>query len=273
MINLMKSVAYFLLVCLFLLGCQQSQKTPSTVESTGEQVQIGNPAAPGFDSDNSDQQAIDIADQVMEAMGGRANWDKTRMICWTFFGFRQLIWDKWEGNVRIDVPRDDLTILMNIHDNNGRVKKGGEEMTNPDSLRKYLERGKGIWINDSYWLVMPYKLKDSGVTLKYLGEENTEDGRSADVLGLTFNDVGNTPQNRYKVCVDKESRLVLQWEFFRNAEDDSSSFITPWKDYSTYGKILLSGNRGERELSDIRVWDSLPSSVFSSFDPVDYQNL
>lgn len=46
---------------------------------------------------------------------------------------------------------------------------------------------------------MPYKLKDSGVTLKYKGEGQTEEGEPAQVLVLTFKDVGVTPQNKYEV--------------------------------------------------------------------------
>ena len=37
-----------------------------------------NPPADGFDLENSDEAAMDIADEVMKAMGGRANWDQTR---------------------------------------------------------------------------------------------------------------------------------------------------------------------------------------------------
>ena len=70
---------------------------------------------------------------------------------------------------------------MNIHSMKGKVKMGGEELSHPDSLSKYLEKGKNMWINDSYWLVMPYKLKDSGVTLKYVGEEENEEVKT-DVL-------------------------------------------------------------------------------------------
>ena len=52
--------------------------------------------------------------------------------------------------------------------------------------------GKGQWINDTYWLVMPFKLKDSGVTLKYVGDGKTQAGDDADVLAMTFKNVGVT---------------------------------------------------------------------------------
>ena len=46
-----------------------------------------------------------------------------------------------------------------------------------------LDDAHGAWINDSYWLVMPYKLLDPGVRLRHLGERTTSEGETADVLG------------------------------------------------------------------------------------------
>ncbi|HHL71578.1 MAG TPA: hypothetical protein ENJ29_03615, partial [Bacteroidetes bacterium] len=45
-----------------------------------------NPPAPGFNLADSDARAIAIADEVMQALGGRRAWDKTRYITWRFFG-------------------------------------------------------------------------------------------------------------------------------------------------------------------------------------------
>ena len=225
-----------------------------------------NPAAAGFDQAGSDPKAVALADQVMDAMGGRKNWDKTRYISWNFFGFRKHIWDKWTGNVRIENVRDDLVVLMNINTDKGRIFKHGQEQTSADSLAKYLKTGKGAWINDSYWLVMPYKLKDSGVTLKYVGEEKTKDGKDADLLQLTFKGVGNTPDNKYKVWVDKQTHLVWQWAYYPKFDADKPGFVLPWIDYQKHGKILLSGERGDRDLTEIVVLDKLPETVFTNFE-------
>ncbi|CAN0528999.1 unnamed protein product, partial [Scytosiphon promiscuus] len=173
----------------------------------------------GFDLENSDPTAVEIADKVMIAMGGRENGDNTRDISWNFLGFRKLLWDKFTGNVRVENQNNDLKILVNIHNLEGKVFKDGVEQTHPDSLAKFLERGKNIWINDSYWLVMPFKLKDSGVTLKYIGEDSVMNDFS-DVLELTFREVGVTPQNKYHVYVDKNSNLVNQWAFYKNYDDE-----------------------------------------------------
>lgn len=221
-----------------------------------------NPPAPGFDVAQSDAAAIKIADEVMVAMGGRKAYDATRYLFWNFFGSRTLLWDKHEGNVRIESQRDDFTVVMNIHSMKGKVKMKGEELTHPDSLTKYLQKGKDIWINDSYWLVMPFKLKDSGVTLKYLGEEKGENGSMSDILELCFKEVGVTPQNKYHVFVDRESKLVNKWSFYPKATDEEPRFSTPWDGYKNFGKIKLSGGRGKYELTDIKVLEKVEDGVF-----------
>ncbi|MDH5400606.1 MAG: hypothetical protein OEX02_20805 [Cyclobacteriaceae bacterium] len=227
----------------------------------------GNPPAPGFNAAASDQQAIEIADHVMEAMGGRRNWDNTRHMAWNFFGRRDLVWDKHTGRVRIDVPGDTSVYLFNVNTMEGRVISHGEEVTDEEAKKELLENGRKIWINDSYWLVMPFKLKDSGVTLKYLREEATEAGAEADVLQLTFENVGVTPQNKYEVWVDKSDHLVKQWAFFREASQDSADGIWPWDNYKPYGSLLLSGDRSDdRGPKNIRVFNELPDEVYSHFE-------
>ena len=39
-----------------------------------------------------------------------------------------------------------------------------------DSLTKLSKMAKSMWTNDTYWFLMPYKLRDPGVNLKYGGE-------------------------------------------------------------------------------------------------------
>jgi hypothetical protein len=94
-------------------------------------------------------------------------------------------------------------------------------------------------------------------------------GAAADVLQLTFANVGVTPQNKYEVFVNKQNKLVEQWAFFRTVEDKEPRFITPWHDWKQHGQILLSANRGERGHSDVAVFDELPASLFQSPEPVD----
>ena len=266
---------YTLLICCAVISfnCQNqlSGENGATQSSSHDY-----PPSPGFNLDNSDVEAIALADEVMNAMGGYANWKATRYISWTFLSGRKLLWDKWEGDVRIDIPKyigrmpleeDSVTILLNIHDSIGRASILGEEITDEIQLQELMNTGVSIWINDSYWLVMPFKLKDSGVTLKYLGDRPTAEDSTkiAEVMQLTFEDVGETPDHKYLVYVDKESKLVCQWDFFGKADNELANFNTPWTDYQTYGSIKLSGNRGRAELSNIEVLEEVDKARFEEF--------
>ena len=241
--NFLQKIIFPILV--LSVACASKISTPKTVEN----------------------RSLDIADEVMRAEGGQKNWDATRVICWKFFESRTLVWDKWTGDVRIDFLKRDLKIILNLNSMKGRLWLNGAETTQPDSLKKYLERGRRIWINDSYWLVMPFKLKDDGVTLKIVGEGKTEAGRDADILQLTFDNVGVTPENKYHVWVDKKTRLVSQWAFFKKLSDEKPDFINEWSDYQTYGSIKLSGSRGKESgtMTPIRVLDAPPNGAFSDF--------
>ncbi|CAD5267536.1 MULTISPECIES: hypothetical protein [unclassified Imperialibacter] len=262
--NTIKLAIFSAVVIGYITSC-----TPSTKETNdGQSEFVENPPADGFDEKNSDAIAIKLADDVMTSMGGRNSWDATRFLAWNFFGARKHLWDKQTGDVRIEAPRDSTIILMNINTMTGRVMKKGQEFTSPDSLSKYLERGKSWWINDSYWLFMPFKLKDSGVTLQYVGEDTTMDGRNAHVLSLLFKGVGVTPDNGYKVYVDMEQSLITQWAYYKDAYQDEPNFVLPWVNYKPYGKILLSGDRGQRQITEISVLETVPEGSFTEFSPI-----
>lgn len=265
----MRYLIFATFLMILSLACQSVN---TTSEETATAV-VGNPAADGFNADASDEMAIQWADKVMESMGGRESWDTTRFLHWNFFGRRTLLWDKQEGKVRIESPGDSMTYLVDLFNNTGQVKKGEMVMSEPDSIAKYVERGRRIWINDSYWLVMPFKLKDSGVTLKHVGQDTTLEGSMAEVLSLTFESVGVTPQNKYLVYIDPATNLVNQWDFFTNADDEAPRFAMPWKGYQNYGALKLSGDRGKPQLSDIAVLETVPASAFTTFDAVDVSQL
>ena len=229
------------------------------------------PPAEGFNAAGSDAKAIEVADAVMEAMGGWDNWNRTRYVTWRFFGGRLHVWDKWTGNIRFE--QGDLVVLMNINSKEGKVYQKGVLEADADSTMKYLDRGYGAWVNDAYWLVMPYKLKDSGVTLKY-GEGELTNGGAAHVLTLTFEGVGRTPQNKYEVYVDKKTNLVAEWAHYRNAGDPEPRFRSPWENWTKHGKVMIAdghGMRGDkpRKHTDVAVFDVLPASVFESPEAVD----
>jgi hypothetical protein len=231
------------------------------------------PAAPGFDEAGSDAKAIALAERTVHAMGGYEAWTSTRYVTWKFFGRRRHLWDRRTGDLRIDTTIGDdrapLVVLTNLRTGEGGAWIGGEPVTGADRLAELLDSAEAWWINDSYWLLMPYKLKDTGVTLRYVGEGATADGSAAEIVELTFREVGRTPQNKYRVYVGRDSGLVEQWDFFADATDAEPRFSTPWRDWHRHGHILLSGDRGvlrgrPASLTDIAVFAVVAPTAFTS---------
>ena len=149
----MKNILFLIIFGIAFWACDSKKSADALSE---------NPAMEGFDWEGSDPAAIELADSIMKAMGGRKNWDKTRFISWDFFDARHLVWDKMTGRIRIESFSDGRTYLININTDTGRVMRRNGEIIEPDTVKKYVGFGKSIWINDAYWLVMPFKLKDTG---------------------------------------------------------------------------------------------------------------
>jgi hypothetical protein len=224
-------------------------------------------AAEGFNFAGSDARAVALADKVIKNMGGYEAWKNTRFISWTWRD-QYHVWDKFENKYRLE--RDTLVVIADLNTKQGKAYSRGKEITDEAKLKKIIDGMYPSWANDSYWLLMPFKLKDSGVTLKYKGAGKTQAGADADLIELTFKGVGVTPDNRYIIAVDKQSGLVTEWSFFRNYSDEKPGFTRPWTDYQTYGKIKISSGRGDAKMnmSNIAVSQNIPAEVFNSPQPI-----
>lgn len=227
------------------------------------------PAAPGFNEAGSDRRAIMVADSVVKHHGGYTAYENIRYLTWTFFGRRTLTWDKLAQRVRIESPGDETIYLLDYSGEApaGRVRIAGEEVTDSIALAEALAKANSIFINDSYWLVQQFKLKDSGVTLKHLEDSviDPQATRPCHVLELTFDAVGDTPQNKYHLYVDMATYRINTWQFFRNATDEEPAMETSWENYLPYEGIALSGRRSDFSLEPIGVAYEKADKVFTEF--------
>ena len=58
---------------------------------------------------------------------------------------------------------------------------------------------------------------------------------------------------------------VYKRQYYPKFDAEKPGFVRPWTDHKKHGKILLSGERGDRDLTDIMVFDQLPESIFTDF--------
>ncbi|GAA4233389.1 hypothetical protein GCM10022291_10250 [Postechiella marina] len=211
---------------------------------------------------SNSKKATTIANNVVKAMGGIENYNNTHFIKWDF-GKRILFWDKWTGDVRVENPKENQVIIVNINTLKGKAFENGQLIEDPKKTKKLLNKAKKWWINDSYWLVMPWKLQDPGVTLKYIKTDKLANGITADILQLTFQDVGVTPNNKYWIYVDQKDQLIKQWDFFKNFNDEKPSFSKPWDNYQKAGHILLSYNRSDFGPKNVVVKQEFNAKLFT----------
>lgn len=250
----MKYLISLLALALIISSCETRKSTS-----------IEDPPMEGFDLAHSDPAAIELADSIMLAMGGRENWDNTRFISWNFSGRRNWVWDKKMNRVRIESLKDSIIYLASVNNDEGRVQVKSQELKDPDSLKKMLTKAKSMYFNDMYWLAMPYKLKDAGVTLKYLGEDTLK-GNRFNVVQLMFQGVGDTPENKYKLYVDVKDKLIRYWSYYKDNRQDTANFTRPWDNYQKYGNILLSGDRSDGAgPKNVKVDETLPDKLFTEF--------
>ena len=225
----------------------------------------------------------------MQALGGTAAWKDTRYLRFDFavdrggktMASRAHTWDKWTGRYRLEAnvqpgspPRkvgDPFVVLTNINTKEGSVYLKDKRLEGEEE-KKYLEMAYAIWVNDTYWLLMPYKMKDPGVILAYDGEEKRGD-EAWDKVVLTFDNVGLTPNDKYWAYVNRATGLVDKWEYILNGGPGPAvAFL--WKDWARHGAILLAGNRVSQQ-DDARVYfpvleapASVPDRAFTSSEPV-----
>ena len=198
----------------------------------------------------------ETAEQLMERMGGKANFDAHRFLTFRFVVERDgkpiasydHAWDRTTGRYRLEATKDGkpLRVLFNVNDRQGRVWLDWTELEAQEA-EAYLDMAYERFINDSYWLLMPWKWLDPGVTMTNEGER-TLDGEAFDVVSLGFGDnVGLTPKDRYWAFVSEKDGLMKRWEFLLQQEDGSPGTGAPtafsWEDWREAGDGLLFSRR------------------------------
>jgi len=206
------------------------------------------PLAARAETPASDPKAVAVADEVMKALGGRARWDALEGLRWTFEvsvndtvrNVRRHAWDKhtgWyrgEGKTRTGAP---FLFIEQLNDSSGKAWMNNAAMSG-DTLPKLMRRARSIWINDSYWLLMPYKLRDPGVTLKYDGEVKDGD-KTYDRVAMSFENVGDTPGDRYWISVNRANHRIEKWEHLLQGDKPPATLWT-LEGYEEHGGLWFA---------------------------------
>jgi hypothetical protein len=197
--------------------------------------------------------ALAVVEQMMEAMGGETAWQQARFLRFDWaverdgkqVAYVRHLWDRYDGRYRVEWTSREgrqLEAFFNVNTRTGRVFVNGEPARDEDE-QKYLDQAYERFINDSYWLLMPWKLKDPGVTLEYAGEA-TLDGQKCDLVHVSFTSVGLTPGDHYWAYINRRTHLMDRWAYFlqdfegRPALDKATAWA--WRNWEMVGRIRLA---------------------------------
>ena len=243
------------------------------------------PAPAAFDVSQSDPRAISLADLVMQSLGGARVWEGTRYLHFAFavdkagkrLAYRTHLWDRYQGRLRYENRGKDgklLVVLLDLTSRHGSAYREGAKLEDPTAA-PLLAEAYEAWINDTYWLLMPYKMKDPGVHLRYAGEE-TRGGTTYDRVLLSFDAVGLTPKDRYWAHINRTTHLMDRWSYI--LQDDPPQgppAVWEWKGWQRYGGILLAPEKVAVGKDGVRITHpileapaSVPDAAFERSDPL-----
>jgi hypothetical protein len=133
-----------------------------------------------------------------------------------------------------------------------------------DSLAKLLKLARRLWTNDTYWMLMPYKLRDPGVMLKHEGNVQ-EGGRACEKVALAFDNVGQTPGDRYWIYVDPKLHRIVKWDYLLQGETEMDS--ATWEGWQEHGGLWFP--TAHRKPPNLNIYTRDIEAV-SAFGPAEF---
>ena len=216
-----------------------------------------------------------VAMEMVSTLGGLDAWSQIPYLRFDFSSGsgqsarppRKHLWDLQTGRYRLEysVGQDTLvTVVFNVNDTTGTAYMNGERLGNSEA-DQIVAGAHRRHINDTYWLLAPFKVFDEGVTRSM---DSEEDGQQ--LIVLSFDGVGYTPGDQYWLSIDKDSKLLNNWRYQLQGRDRVSSF--DWVNYQTYntlaGPIQLANEKVSETATiftnNISFPEQLPDSMFSS---------
>jgi hypothetical protein len=196
-----------------------------------------------------DAKADQVGKELIAALGGEAAWDKAREFHFDFVvendgkvvARRSHAWDRYTGDYRLsgtDKSGAPYAVYFNVNTKQGKAFVNGKPVEGEEA-EKLVKGAYGGFINDTYWLLAPWKIFDPGVHLTYDGEKACPGGGTCDVLKLSFENVGLTPKDVYWLWVTRDGRQMVRWQYVLKGADEPPTTVA-WKNWQKFGGMAIS---------------------------------
>ena len=227
--------------------------------------------------------AIHIVDNIWKHVGSREAFEQCRYMEFTWavekdgeiIRSRKHTWDRYGGDYVLEFTDADsgenIKVYFNTDSQSGTALKDGAAVDAEENAR-LLERAYAMYINDSYWLLMPTKLTDPGAKIQFVGHAGKmeADGSEGEfmVIHLFFDKkVGLTPGDEYWVYVTHDG-VVARWDF---KLEDGSEGEYEWLEEKDCGMGIVLSTRKQRMdgsaaivFPNVRFSDTMDHVVFEA---------
>ena len=265
-----------------LSGCSAGTSSPPDGgESQPEPVE----ETSRFDPSLSDRKAIEIARATYESRGGDEGFGKAALITFRFVVEKdgtpssdyQHVWDRKTGRYRLSgIQKDGQGFIAFFNVNDFSPGKPGQDVyisgrrLDDFESSNHLKWMYGRFINDTYWLLMPAKLLDPGVILKYEGESTDSTGQIHDIILASFQEgIGLTWEDRYWVYINRETHLMDRWEYLlMGSTEDEPRTVATWTEWAPHGALVLStirdfpGKTFRIRIADLQISETVSEDLF-----------
>lgn len=189
-----------------------------------------------------------LATDLWKASGGE-NWAKVREVRFSFVVEQegkplfsaQHVWNVAAG-----------TDKVKWKDKQGKDHQVTADLVTPASDDEG-KAGYARWVNDSYWLLAPLKIRDRGVKVE-IGELKDLKGVTCETVRLKFDNVGLTPTDKYVFYIDPKTKLPLAWDYIPQS---GAGMQATWEKFQSFGGLKLATEHNfdgkTIKLADIKV--------------------
>lgn len=264
-----------LLGALLCAGCGASEEggTAAARADAGDRIAL-------------DTRADSLAMRIYQGHGGPQTWRNVPALGFTFAAgqqpdqrveIAQHWWNRETGDYRVEWnggPDSAYTAVFNVREFDqdpptGRAALNGTRLDSAAEAQA-LRAARHRFANDTYWLLAPVKLFNDGVHRAYAADSS---GDGFEVLQLSFDDVGITPDDRYWLTADSTGRLD-HWAFhLEGMAPDAPPAVFRWTGYETFatpaGPVTLATRKESASGPNVVYTDEIetpgrfPDSLFS----------
>ncbi|MEQ9467612.1 MAG: hypothetical protein RLN88_09380 [Ekhidna sp.] len=179
------------------------------------------------------QAAEQLADEMLSALNKPA-FDSLKLITFTYPGGHSYEWNKAENKVRVQWDKNDLVLDMN---------------QSPEDYSVLEYQAYEYFLNDSFWLIAPFKVRDDGVI------RSTVEVEGGSGLLVTYTSGGVTPGDSYLWIID-ERGFPTAWKLW-TSNVPLGGLRTSWGGWVEKGGVWFSTFHASKfidlEIKDLEV--------------------